>query len=828
MKTKLLPLLTFFLFPCFSNAQIAFEKTFGTPSNFDGFIGGALTPDGNILAVGTTATLGEDNFDILIHKFTPEGNLVSLKTWDNGGHDEAHDFIELSTGGYIIVGNSQEGSNQQLLLLKINENGEEIWSRKIGNEYPENGLKITELNNGELVVAGNSYNDNGAGNTSSQQTIWHLSNDGNEINQFPIPTSLNLNFGITTLPDNSILLMKNFYEVGHYNLGGALIYEGYLYDSDGIQLFSGDFSNTPDGTAWVIAFSSETDSYLLASLNEDREQTSIYPFENNLPIPYTLPITFQFLNNNKILIGIGTYSQSKKEIKAWCTYDIQNGEYDEIFTIEEYGVEGNFLNPTLLAQDSNQLFLFGNTFSPTNGHNAEIISFDFSGNLLYENTVGQVAPHDFERGYEVIQTDDEGYIILGTKFNEETNQDTWLLRTNSLGEVIWTNSYGNEENIKPQTIKINDNGEIFILGTNSGYNYLTKVKGDGTIIWQRKYLIGANFLGFAEFAIDTNDEIFLTSSNNGLGNAKILHLSPEGDSLNLMYVDNNDILFRSTYGIELSNDGNILLSGEVKDIEITTGLVMKIDKDGNKLEELFIGDTTFGAYSMLRKIEETENNEIFVSGHYDFYNSFVLKLDEDFQVEYEKIIPTSISISGKNIFRDPAENGNPVIFNYKSHPNKPLNYNHTISKYNEDNELLFEAEFGQDISGRFAHGIKTMDGGYAAIGYAEVNKSEDIYFVKTLSDGTVDWEVVLTSPFDLNISPNPTSTFINYKLDDMQLGPFSVRIFTKQGNLLISENHVNKAGNFNGILNVADLPTGTYYLQVLQGGKSMTSTFVRR
>ena len=75
-----------------------------------------------------------------------------------------------------------------------------------------------------------------------------------------------------------------------------------------------------------------------------------------------------------------------------------------------------------------------------------------------------------EKGAQVIQTEDGGYLLIGNLVNQqEQDSDLWLIKTNSQGDSIWTKSYGGDgDEFGSDIVKIENNGYI-LLGSTTSY-----------------------------------------------------------------------------------------------------------------------------------------------------------------------------------------------------------------------------------------------------------------------------------------------------------------------------------------------------------------------
>lgn len=97
-------------------------------------------------------------------------------------------------------------------------------------------------------------------------------------------------------------------------------------------------------------------------------------------------------------------------------------------------------------------------------------------------------------GYCVRQTDDGGYIIsgeIGIPSEGRPSDALWLLRTDSLGDSLWTRTYAEEgENTHTNGWSLQqtpDDGFI-ITGSGPGTNlWLVKTDSDGDTLWTRTY-----------------------------------------------------------------------------------------------------------------------------------------------------------------------------------------------------------------------------------------------------------------------------------------------------------------------------------------------------
>lgn len=84
---------------------------------------------------------------------------------------------------------------------------------------------------------------------------------------------------------------------------------------------------------------------------------------------------------------------------------------------------------------------------------------------------------------------DDGYIVLGMTSSLATMYDIWLLKTNTSGDTLWTRTYGGDMIDEPYTVSVtNDKGYFIVAETESHYDrqiygYLIRTDSLGDTLW---------------------------------------------------------------------------------------------------------------------------------------------------------------------------------------------------------------------------------------------------------------------------------------------------------------------------------------------------------
>jgi hypothetical protein len=101
---------------------------------------------------------------------------------------------------------------------------------------------------------------------------------------------------------------------------------------------------------------------------------------------------------------------------------------------------------------------------------------------------------DFDYGDDVIQTSDSGYVVAGTTiiFGPSVS-DIWLLRTNAQGDSLWKKTWGGSEQEYCAEVLQTADGGFLVLGTTNSYGagrydvWLIRTDDMGDTLWTRTY-----------------------------------------------------------------------------------------------------------------------------------------------------------------------------------------------------------------------------------------------------------------------------------------------------------------------------------------------------
>ena len=158
-------------------------------SEFDQGTDIILDDDNGYVILGSTKSFGNGASDIWIIKADSSGNQEWTNTYGNGGNDFGQSILKTYDGGYIVryIIESFGDGNTAVGLLKINQNGQEIWTKTIGGSIGTAGNSFYRISDDEYIMAcslfdngENSYNAYIIKISDSGDILWDRTFGGNE------------------------------------------------------------------------------------------------------------------------------------------------------------------------------------------------------------------------------------------------------------------------------------------------------------------------------------------------------------------------------------------------------------------------------------------------------------------------------------------------------------------------------------------------------------------------------------------------------------------------------------------------------------------------
>ena len=350
-------------------------RTFEGP-DYGAFFDIVLTPDENVLAVGTTNHLHFPPYsgDALFMKLTLDGDVLWEKTWGGDEYEQAWAVTQAEGGGYYIFGetDSYGTGDRDFFLLKITEDGTEDWFKTYGYAYREWPYGMLQLSNGDLLIYG--FTESVTSRERNQYAL-RVGKDGSVIWEYTVesPEEEFVLDALETVEDDLILAV-------------GIASDGKLVKLDANG--QGQWEKRYELPGWQFAsqvIQTEDDGFLLA----------------------------------------GFAMGSGRQADTWLAHCTSSGELEW---------ETSFGNPAFddyansMIQLKNGTYLIGKI-----GNGMLLTNIDDDGNILWERSLVGTAVHGAKG---LIQLEDRGFLVSGfIQIRNGRSYDAILLRTDTEGRV---------------------------------------------------------------------------------------------------------------------------------------------------------------------------------------------------------------------------------------------------------------------------------------------------------------------------------------------------------------------------------------------------------
>jgi hypothetical protein len=255
------------------------------------------------------------------------------------------------------------------------------------------------------------------------------------------------------------------------------------------------------------------------------------------------------------------------------------------------GVKNDYLFSIRQTTDGGYIAV-GYTYSfGAGGTDVWLLKLDSNGNVIWQNTYGSIY---FDYGNDVQQTNDGGYIVAGDfKSGSSSSGGMWVIKTDNLGNLIWDQVFHSDGFEHGQTIKqTNDEGYI-VAGTKdmSFVPWIIKLANNGNIIWQKAYSTSGSLYSI----IQTYDGGYIAS-----GETSSFSGGSQSDIWALKLTNGGDIAWQKRYGATASEwarsviqtpDGGYALAGRTWENSVMDFWVMKTDAQGKVYSCNTVNDT---------------------------------------------------------------------------------------------------------------------------------------------------------------------------------------------------------------------------------------------
>lgn len=338
--------------------------------------------------------------------------------WTDGGSDGVviQDVVVTSDGGVVCVGfESNSNGSQDVLVRKLDRDGEERWAERIGGEGHDAAIGVTESESGDLLFCGGSVS---AGSESMDAVVGRI-DSGGDLAWYEAIGRNGTNDAVHAVTQG---------EDGGYVVGGGTQYVGGA-SGDGVGRLC---KVTESGTVeWDETY-------------DDDHAGEIHD------VVATDDGGYAFVGTRASSDGV--------DGRAWLGVVAEDGTLEWSRT---YGGAGSRIGYSLIETDGGYAFA-GTTTPPARAEpTAWVVTVDDRGDLEWERTYGS---GNADLALSIAAGPGGGYSLAG--WTDDGSADGgWLLQLDSVGDLVW------EETVGGASARFNSHariGDSYAVGGYSG------------------------------------------------------------------------------------------------------------------------------------------------------------------------------------------------------------------------------------------------------------------------------------------------------------------------------------------------------------------------
>ncbi len=219
-----------------NSGTLLWNRTWGG-NDYDNCYAVVVDSSDNVYLAGETDSFGAGGFDMVLVKYDSTGEQLWNRTWGGStisNRDNAFGVTVDSLDNVYLVGETNDfgAGEEDMVLVKYNSIGTQLWNRTWGGILSDTGLGITIDSSDNIYLAGSSYSF-GAG--EEDMILVKYNSIGTQLwNRTWGGVLSDTGLGITIDSSDNIYLAGTTYSFGEGDRDMVLV----KYDNNGVQLWN--------------------------------------------------------------------------------------------------------------------------------------------------------------------------------------------------------------------------------------------------------------------------------------------------------------------------------------------------------------------------------------------------------------------------------------------------------------------------------------------------------------------------------------------------------------------------------------------------------------
>jgi hypothetical protein len=329
------------------------------------------------------------NFMLLIPILCLGQSITWNKTFDLGQQDFGYSIVQTNDGDYALTGYTGSGDWPNLLVMKLDSNGDTIWSKIYADVGHSQGFSICKSPDNGYVVSGFTCENENYWNyvmyilkiDENGDTVWSKKfGNGNTFARRVIPT---------------------------FNGGYAVLGGNYAMFADQIIILK---LNELGEEEWTKTYNFNGSPYLMYSLEQSEDSSYILAGRRPAQTGYD-DIWLMKLDTFGDTLWTKTYGEQWIHESGYYALPATGGGYIITATRD---IPNYPLNDLIFMKTNND------------------------GNILWEKSYGGLS---IKEAYVIRHTSDYGYIACGRYYESSGLQGMYIIKLSYEGDTSWTQTY---------------------------------------------------------------------------------------------------------------------------------------------------------------------------------------------------------------------------------------------------------------------------------------------------------------------------------------------------------------------------------------------------